>query len=159
MIAYKIVVFLILLLVLILLSIIVFQSFIGCSSKSNNNKHNLLYLDSPKYDIITTETKPKNGGLVWDDGNPLNPVIVPVYNSEDYYKDYYDGYYKGVIDNNSQINYQRENFENEAIQNNKLTEIIENNKNDILLKLASQAYQDQQINHLEHEISQLTDKF
>jgi len=156
MIAYKIVIFLILLLVLILLTLIILQSFSGCSRKLKNDNKQNLYLEPPKYEIITKDTKPHSGQLIWDDGKTLNPVIVPVYNSEDYYKDYYDDYYKGVINNTP--TYDRENFENDAIQNNKLDEIIEDSKNDLLLKLANQAYQDQQINYLEHELAQLTDK-
>ena len=171
MIAYKIVIFLILLLVLTLLSLIILQIITTrCPSKPNtnkinnhkvnnvkiNNKKQNLYLDPPKYDIITKNTKPKYGELIWDDGKTLTPVVIPVYNSDDYYKNYYDDYYKGVINNKQ--NYDRENFENEAIQTNKLDEIIENNKNDLLLKLANQAYQDLQISNLENEISQLSNK-
>lgn len=149
MIIYEIIIVLILLITIIFLIILTLQATKKCSSKKNdNNKIKTEYQD-PNYEIITQETHPQEGQLVWDNGDILKPIIVPIYSPKDYYTDYYGDYYQGVI------NKEKFQDENEMPNYTRLNDVLYENQIDKLLKSTSQVFQDQQINYLEDEITHL----
>lgn len=152
MIAYEIVVSLILLLIAILLIILTLQATKDCPDKKQEEKEKKVLYQEPNYEVIAQETRPEDGALVWDNGKTLNPIIVPIYNPEDYYTDYYGDYYQGVTN--------KEMFQNENEMPNysQLDDVLYENQIDVLLKSTSQVFQDQQINYLEDEIAQLEER-
>lgn len=150
MIGYEIIISVVLLLIAILLIILTLEATKKCSLEEEEiqQKMTIPYQDT-NYEVITQETRPENGGLAWDNGKELQPLIIPVYNPEDYYTDYYNDYYQGVI------NKEKFQDETEMPSYSKLDDVLYENQIDVLLKSTSQVFQDQQIKYLEDEITQL----